>query len=153
MSAMHIHHIRRQGRYRRLRLLLLRVGVEVTHQFSLCVSFAIVNSFPSFSMHLSAARPCIMSGREHLFNALINSPKSLILYTPAALELALRCPLTAPLSSGGEDDKPDTAESTLLRGTIVSADMLTWSLVFERRVQKLVFTKFEGLGVSDLNDG
>ena len=48
-------------------------------------------------------------------------PKSLILYTPAALELALRCPLISLL--GGEDDKPDTAESTLVRAD-VSADMM-----------------------------
>lgn len=45
-----------------------------------------------------------------------------MLYTPVALELALRCPLTASFS-GGEDDKPETAESTLLRGA-VSADMV-----------------------------
>ena len=47
-----------------------------------------------------------------------------MLYTPAALELALRCPLTIPLSSGGEDDKPEMAESTLVRGSTVSADMI-----------------------------
>lgn len=41
-----------------------------------------------------------------------------MLYTPAALELALRCPF---LSSGGEDDKPEMAESTLVRGAVVSA--------------------------------
>lgn len=45
-----------------------------------------------------------------------------MLYTPAALELALRCPLTTSLS-GGEDDKPETAESILLRGA-VSVDMI-----------------------------
>ena len=55
---------------------------------------------------------------------LIKLPRSAMLYTPAALELALRCPLTAPLSSGGEDDKPEIAESTLVRGSTVSADML-----------------------------
>jgi hypothetical protein len=41
-----------------------------------------------------------------------------MLYTPAALELALRCPF---LSAGGEDDKPEMAESTLVRGDSVSA--------------------------------
>lgn len=44
-----------------------------------------------------------------------------MLYTPAALELALRWPLTPSL--GGDDDKPETAESTLVRST-VSADMM-----------------------------
>ena len=43
-----------------------------------------------------------------------------MLYTPAALELALRCPLV----SGGDDDRPDTAESTLVNGFDVSADIL-----------------------------
>ena len=38
-----------------------------------------------------------------------------MLYTPAALELALRCPFTGPLSSVGDDDKPEMAESTLVR--------------------------------------
>ena len=41
-----------------------------------------------------------------------------MLYTPAALELALRCPF---VSFGGEDDKPAMAESTLVRGVEVSA--------------------------------
>ncbi len=41
-----------------------------------------------------------------------------MLYTPAALELALRCPF---LSAGGDDDKPEMAESTLVRGDSVSA--------------------------------
>ncbi len=54
-------------------------------------------------------------------------PKSLMLYTPAALELALRCPLTIPLSSGGDDDRPEMAESTLVRGSTVSADMMAVS--------------------------
>ena len=44
-----------------------------------------------------------------------------MLYTPVALELALRCPF---FSSGGEDDKPEMAESTLVRSA-VSADMFT----------------------------
>lgn len=43
-----------------------------------------------------------------------------MLYTPAALELALRCPF---FSSVGDDDKPETAESTLVRSA-VSADMV-----------------------------
>ena len=50
-----------------------------------------------------------------------NLPKSLMLYTPAALELALRWPLISLL--GGEDDNPETAESTLVR-TDASADIL-----------------------------
>ena len=50
-----------------------------------------------------------------------------MLNTPAALELALRCPIF--FSSGGEDDKPEMAESTLVRGDAVSAmtdDSLGW---------------------------
>lgn len=48
-----------------------------------------------------------------------------MLYTPAALELALRCPFTAALSSGGDDDKPEMAESTLVRSEgAASTDML-----------------------------
>lgn len=47
-------------------------------------------------------------------------PKSLMLYTPVALELALRWPFLS--FCGGEDDRPETAESTLDRGA-VSADM------------------------------
>lgn len=43
-----------------------------------------------------------------------------MLYTPAALELALRWPIF--FSSVGDDDKPETAESTLVRSD-VSADM------------------------------
>ena len=48
-----------------------------------------------------------------------------MLYTPAALELALRCPLTGPLSSVGDDDRPEMAESTLVRSEgAASTDML-----------------------------
>ena len=48
-----------------------------------------------------------------------------MLYTPAALELALRCPFTGPLSSGGDDDKPEMAESILVRSEgAASTDML-----------------------------
>lgn len=43
-----------------------------------------------------------------------------MLYTPAALELALLCPF---FSSIGDDDKPETAESTLVRSA-VSVDMV-----------------------------
>lgn len=43
-----------------------------------------------------------------------------MLYTPVALELARRC----FLSAGGEDERPDTAESTLVSSD-VSADMLS----------------------------
>lgn len=35
--------------------------------------------------------------------------------TPAALELALRC----PFSLGGDDDRPSTAESTFVRGSVM----------------------------------
>lgn len=44
-----------------------------------------------------------------------------MLYTPAALELALRWPFVSVL--GGEDDRPETAESTLVKFA-VSADMV-----------------------------
>ena len=44
-----------------------------------------------------------------------------MLYTPAALELARLCPF---FSVGGDDDKPEMAESTLV-SSAVSADMLT----------------------------
>ena len=48
-----------------------------------------------------------------------------MLYTPAALELALRCPFTGPFSSVGDDDKPEMAESTLVRSEgAASTDML-----------------------------
>lgn len=53
-------------------------------------------------------------------------PRSAMLYTPAALELALRW----PLCSGGDDDKPDTAESTLVRFD-VSADMFDIAFLHE----------------------
>lgn len=49
-------------------------------------------------------------------------PRSLMFITPAALELTLRC--FAP-SLGGLDERPWTAESTLVRGLgAVSADMM-----------------------------
>ena len=63
------------------------------------------------------ASSCISSPVSGDFNI----PRSLTLYTPVVLELALRCPFAS--LSGGEDDKPETAESTLLRGA-VSADIL-----------------------------
>ena len=42
-----------------------------------------------------------------------------MLYTPVVLELALRC----FLSAGGEDERPDTAESILVSSDD-SADMM-----------------------------
>jgi hypothetical protein len=49
-------------------------------------------------------------------------PRSLMFITPAALELTLRC--LAP-SLGGLDERPWTAESTLVRGEgAASADMM-----------------------------
>lgn len=49
-------------------------------------------------------------------------PRSLMFITPAALELALRC--LGP-SLGGLDERPWTAESTLVRGLgAASADMI-----------------------------
>ena len=97
------------------------MGVDMTYQFNFCVSFAICNSLPSFSVHLSAARSLLFF-QEQL--PLVDLPKSAMLYTPAALELALRCPFTCALSSGGDDDKPEMAESTFVRYEgAASADM------------------------------
>lgn len=65
-----------------------------------------------------------MDYRYSMSSVSVDLPRSIMLYTPAALELALRCPLTMPLSSGGDDDKPEMAESTLVRGSTVSADIV-----------------------------
>ena len=46
-------------------------------------------------------------------------PKSLMLKTPVALELVLLC----LISFGGDDERPSMAESTLVSGDVVSADM------------------------------
>ena len=52
-----------------------------------------------------------------------------MLYTPAALELARRCPF---LSAGGEEDSPEMAESTLVRVSAVSADiMICWAFTVD----------------------
>ena len=92
-----------------------------THQFNFCVSFAISSSFPSFSAPWLASctygfnvrqTPCSEeSNDEHL-------PRSAMLKTPDALELVLRWPIF--FSAVGEDDKPEMAESTLLRSEVVS---------------------------------
>ncbi len=98
------------------------MSVYVTYQFSFCVSFAICSSLPSFSNYLSAARSLLVF-QEQL--SLLDLPRSAMLYTPAALELALRCPFTGALSSGGDDDKPEMAESTLVRSEgAASTDIL-----------------------------
>lgn len=98
------------------------VDIMITYQFSFWVSFAIVSSLPSASVHLSATRVsvCLLP-----VSVVVDSPKSLMLNTPAALELALRCPLTGVLS-GGDDDKPEIAESTFSSGAgaVSAADML-----------------------------
>ena len=65
-----------------------------------------------------------------------------MLYTPAALELALRCPLAAPLLSGGEEDRPEMAESILVRGSTVSADILAGRLLLNLWVQKGCLLRF-----------
>lgn len=104
----------------------------------LTVGFALLTSSASVFLVLFAApclpslcivQPCVRYKTPSIFDCqdqldLNDLPKSLILYTPAALELALRCPLTIPLSSGGDDDKPEMAESTLVRGSTVSADIV-----------------------------
>jgi hypothetical protein len=65
--------------------------------------------------HVHADRGSIRLGTEE------SSPRSLILKTPVTLELVLRC-----LGSfGGDDDnRPSMAESTLVRGEVVSTDMI-----------------------------
>ena len=65
-----------------------------------------------------------------------------MLYTPAALELALRCPLAAPLLSRGEEDKPEMAESILVRGSTVSADILAGRLLSMNRGSSLDLLRF-----------
>ena len=52
-----------------------------------------------------------------------------MLYTPVALELARRCPF---LSAGGEEERPETAESTLVRCSTVSADMIAGGRLWKR---------------------
>ena len=46
-----------------------------------------------------------------------------MLYTPAALELARRCPIF--FSSVGELDKPEMAESTLVSSAVSDAMVMT----------------------------
>ena len=58
-----------------------------------------------------------LSAKSHMGEA--NLPKSLMLYTPVALELALLCPF---FSSVGET--PATAESTFVRLFSPSVDMI-----------------------------
>lgn len=82
----------------------------------------------------------------------IDLPKSLILYTPAALELALRCPLTIPLSSGGDDDRPEMAESTLVRGSTVSADIMAEGRGIEAWQEECGLQLMKALRSSDLFD-
>ena len=68
---------------------------------------------------------------------LVCSPKSLILYTPAALELALLCPF---FSSVGDDDKPETAESTLVKSDgAASTDMVGGVQIDSLEGQKLIY--------------
>jgi hypothetical protein len=51
-------------------------------------------------------------------------PKSLMFMTPSALELVLRCFVP---SLGGLDERPWTAESTLVRGADMVAGLITRS--------------------------
>ena len=55
----------------------------------------------------------------------LNSPRSLMLKTPLTVLLVLRCLI---LLSDGEAGVSSTAESTLLRGWVISmaADMVGW---------------------------
>lgn len=68
-----------------------------------------------------------------------------MLYTPAALELALRWPFVSVL--GGEDDRPETAESTLVKFA-VSADMFDDSIEPNTRSdQSWICYGFRSLGI------
>lgn len=92
------------------------------------------SAFPLLSAVLSLLSLTTRSVLLLIFNGIITRqdtssrhnrshlPRSLILYTPAALELARLCPF---FSVGGDDDKPEMAESTLV-SSAVSADMLTF---------------------------
>ena len=104
-------------------------GREVcAYQFSFCVSFAICNSFPSFSIDRAKSVFALMELVRWVRTPMAggkpeeNIPKSLMLKTPGTLELARRL---APLSSAGLDDRPWTAESTVDKGAgAASADMM-----------------------------
>ena len=142
---MHVKDIQKDRRQPRRRLLSLVLGLA-SHQFSLWVSFAICNSLPSFSTHLSALHSWVMAGKTDPWSTLLelvfNLPRSLMLYTPAALELALLCPLAAPLLSGGEEDRPEMAESILVRGSTVSADILAGRLLLKSWFQTGCLLRF-----------
>ena len=68
-----------------------------------------------------------------------------MLYTPAALELALLCPFAAPLLSGGEEDRPEMAESILVRGSTVSEDILAGRFAMNTVGSNRVSAKVYGL--------
>ena len=76
-----------------------------------------------------------------------------MLYTPAALELALRCPFTGALSSVGDDDKPEMAESTLVRSEgAASTDILDDGIEVRVRYLSYGMTLFCVLEILDLAD-
>jgi hypothetical protein len=77
----------------------------------LCIT-SVVSLRDAGSWAGSAGVGGVSEGKGHV-------PRSLMFIIPAALELTLRC--FAP-SLGGLDERPWTAESTLLRG--LSADMI-----------------------------
>jgi hypothetical protein len=128
------------------------VPMEQTHQFSFCVSFAISSSVPASSgnsEHMPAWLGQSLNGascyllkpqaRKQRGKSGIRPPgslcgqlhlrRSLMLKTPDALELVRRCVLR---SNGGEEDRPEMAESTFAKGVRISWawDMVTleaWS--------------------------
>lgn len=57
---------------------------------------------------------------EQSVNSEVNVPNSLMLNIPVALELVRLC----LISFGGDDERPSMAESTLVNGDVVSADMV-----------------------------
>ena len=101
-----------------------------TYQFSFWVSFAISSSFPSFSIHSSVLNQSLPSSSEHSIprgQLLGYLPNSAILKTPETLELVLRWPIF--FSAVGDEDKPEMAESTLVRSEVVSMaseDIVAW---------------------------
>ena len=106
------------------------IGADQTYQFSFWVSFAISNSFPSFSIYSSALDYSLLSSWGHSVQGgqlLGYLPSSAMLKTPETLELVLRWPIF--FSAVGDDDKPEMAESTLVRSEVVSMaseDMFAW---------------------------
>ena len=114
----------------------------ITHHPVFCVSTGSWISIPSFSAKprprqrptcrprmgtagMPVARPDQTGAGDGYgvqATAAPNSPRSLMFITPAALELDLLW----PLSLGGEDERPWTAESTLESGSVMMTLWIGW---------------------------